>query len=44
VAVPEAERQPDRPHMDRLPESPANLPPEFGKMAVSTYIKAMFVA
>jgi hypothetical protein len=30
--------------MNQLPESPANLPPKFGKKAFSTYIKAMFVA
>ncbi|WP_210242299.1 hypothetical protein, partial [Brucella melitensis] len=28
----------------KQPESPANLPLKFGKIAVSTYIKAMFVA
>jgi hypothetical protein len=44
MAVPEAVRRRDRRHTGHQPESPVKLPPKFGKMGVSTYIKAMFVA
>jgi hypothetical protein len=43
VAVPEIARHPNSSTGAKRAESPVNLAPKFGKIAVNAYIKAMFV-